>query len=108
MANYTEINPREPGVELTNSNLIDALKSEAQRRRRKPGAAKPLQANPERQKRCTCGTCAACIDNARWEAIFNAKFADPDYYKPRPVRGASSLDFLRPAQRPSSIRSIER
>jgi hypothetical protein len=31
-------------------------------------------------RRCTCGGCFECIDNARWERIFQAKFADPDYY----------------------------
>jgi len=30
--------------------------------------------------RCTCGACPACQDEARWERIFQAKFADPDYY----------------------------
>jgi hypothetical protein len=95
-------------VELTDSKIIDALKGEIQRRRRKAVQAKPVESKPDRQKRCLCGICTTCVDNARWEAIFNAKFADPDYYKSRPVRGASSLDWLRPAPRQSSIRSIER
>lgn len=30
---------------------------------------------------CRCGTCCSCRDNARWERIFETKFADPDYYK---------------------------
>jgi len=58
-----------------------------------------LQAAPKRPARsagrCRCGHCRACIDNARWERIFNEKFADPYYYEPRPVRHASSLDWLR-------------
>ena len=95
-------------MELTDQKLIDALKGEVQRRRRKPGTANLMEVKPDRQKRCLCGVCTVCIDNARWEAIFNAKFADPDYYKSRPVRGASSLDWIRPASRASSIRSIER
>jgi hypothetical protein len=45
--------------------------------------------------RCRCGQCRQCLDNARWERIFNEKFADPYYYDPRPVRHASSLDWLR-------------
>jgi hypothetical protein len=61
----------------------------------------------ERRKRCQCGGCTTCLDNARWEAIFNAKFADPNYYKSRPIRGGSSLDFMRPTPRPSPSRSIE-
>src|SRR5262249_708953 len=31
-------------------------------------------------QRCQCGQCPACEENARWERIFNEKFADPDYY----------------------------
>jgi hypothetical protein len=31
-------------------------------------------------RRCTCGTCKQCLENARWERIFNEKFGDPDYY----------------------------
>ena len=30
--------------------------------------------------RCSCGVCARCRDNARWERIFREKFADPSYY----------------------------
>lgn len=33
-----------------------------------------------RRKQCECGTCRACRENARWDAIFNEKFADPAYY----------------------------
>jgi len=45
--------------------------------------------------RCRCGHCRTCSENARWDRIFNEKFADPYYYEPRPVRHASSLDWLR-------------
>jgi hypothetical protein len=47
------------------------------------------------RKRCSSANCPQCLDNKRWELIFNAKFADPDYYKDRPVRHSSSLDWLR-------------
>jgi hypothetical protein len=30
---------------------------------------------------CRCGVCPACLDNARWERIFQQKFADPAYRK---------------------------
>ena len=46
-------------------------------------------------KPCKCGACAQCLDNAKWERIFNEKFADPDYYAPRPVERGSSLGWLR-------------
>jgi hypothetical protein len=44
--------------------------------------------------RCLCGSCSTCQD-ARWERVFQEKFADPDYYS-RGVesRGGSSLSGL--------------
>ncbi|HTQ56743.1 MAG TPA: hypothetical protein VMI94_19890 [Bryobacteraceae bacterium] len=30
--------------------------------------------------RCTCGQCRNCLENARWERIFQEKFANADYY----------------------------
>ena len=45
-------------------------------------------------KRCHCGTCARCREDARWERIFNERFADPDYYKERPARFGSSMGWL--------------
>ena len=33
-----------------------------------------------RQQPCRCGSCKACVGNARWERVFNEKFADADYY----------------------------
>ena len=44
-----------------------------------------------RTRRCSCGTCVRCIDNARWNRIFNEKFADPSYYGGLSVRQNSSL-----------------
>jgi len=44
---------------------------------------------------CTCGTCKECLENARWERIFDEKFADPDYYAPRVTSIASSLTSIR-------------
>ncbi len=46
-------------------------------------------------RRCKCGNCSTCLENARWDKIFNEKFADPNYYKPKPVRHTSSLGWLR-------------
>lgn len=45
-------------------------------------------------KRCRCGTCPRCREEARWERIFNERFADPDYYKSRPTHFGSSLGWL--------------
>lgn len=44
--------------------------------------------------RCQCGQCAPCRENARWERIFQEKFADPTYYMRQPVRQRSSLDGI--------------
>ena len=41
--------------------------------------------------RCRCGRCTTCQENDRWERIFQEKFADPNYYDPRPIRRTSPL-----------------
>lgn len=40
---------------------------------------------------CSCGACRQCRDNARWERIFNEKFADRAYYGRVQIRHNSSL-----------------
>ncbi len=50
-----------------------------------PRHADPVpQAAPARTRRssgrCTCGQCRNCQENARWERIFQEKFANSDYY----------------------------
>jgi hypothetical protein len=41
---------------------------------------------------CAIGcTCRTCCDNARWERIFQEKFADPGYYSNPITRNGSSL-----------------
>jgi excisionase family DNA binding protein len=42
-------------------------------------------------RQCRCGSCPSCQDSARWERIFQEKFADPDYYSRRVARNGSSL-----------------
>jgi hypothetical protein len=41
---------------------------------------------------CGCGTCTDCNENLRWERIFQAKFADPDYYARPGTRSGSPLN----------------
>jgi hypothetical protein len=53
----------------------------------------PAQVKPCRN--CRCGRCIRCIDEARWDRIFAEKFADPDYYRGRPVSQGSSLGWLK-------------
>jgi len=86
-------------LELSDPQIIDALLVGFIRtKRRVPKTTKPergvIATLPDR-KECRCGTCSQCIENERWEAVFNAKFADPDYYKARPVRHSSSLERVR-------------
>ena len=42
-------------------------------------------------RRCKCGHCKSCQENARWELIFQAKFADLDYYRRLTVPHVSPL-----------------
>ena len=86
-------------MDLSDPRIINnLLAGMAPRVRFTPTKAKLLlaaQSKTQRKKRCSCGTCHQCLDNKRWELIFNAKFADPDYYRDRPVTHASPLDSLR-------------
>lgn len=51
-------------------------------------------AHKAKKRMCRCGVCATCQDNARWERIFQSKFADPDYYVRRVIRHNSPLNCL--------------
>lgn len=85
-------------MELANPELIDALLHEPKpirpvRIRRAPAKARagvrvPLASKAPRPT-CVCGRCAECEENARWDRVFKAKFADPKYYRPRPPRRGS-------------------
>jgi len=44
-----------------------------------------------RPRSCSCGACDRCRDNARWNRIFEEKFADPSYYSGISIRHNSSL-----------------
>ena len=48
----------------------------------------------DRKVRCRCGQCYQCLENARWERIFEEKFSDPDYYTWRGVQHVSPLASL--------------
>jgi hypothetical protein len=85
-------------MELSESSVVAGLLDglERQPRPRAPRGRPDLE-RPSESKRvstprhCTCGTCAFCQDNARWERIFQERFADPEYYKRRGVKHVSSL-----------------
>ena len=79
-------------VELSDSKEIAALLAAQKQTQRPPAPPRVrLVARTARRHRCHCGTCSTCAENARWEKIFNEKFADPNYYKAQPVRHTSSL-----------------
>lgn len=88
-------------IRLTSEGAIDRIFETLSGGRRKPGprtvrladATKGAYVGP-RPKRCRCGKCPACTENARWERIFQEKFADPDYYKRPLSSGGSSLNWL--------------
>jgi hypothetical protein len=74
---------------ISNSQYADSSDARKAECRRAPARA------VKGRRSCHCGTCTPCLDNAKWERIFSEKFADADYYKPRPVWGGSSLGWLR-------------
>ena len=83
-------------MELSDPKTIAELLSAPDSAMR-PEPANPTGSNsPKRHRgvklsRCKCAACPRCRENARWERIFQEKFADPDYYAPRPVRHGSPL-----------------
>jgi len=50
-------------------------------KRVEPVVLKPVAKTGRGSARCTCGQCRTCQENARWERIFQEKFASPDYYR---------------------------
>ena len=54
-------------------------------------SAVPIRKRPAR---CCCGTCARCLDNAKWERVFRKKVEYPDYYRHISSRRGSSLSWL--------------
>jgi hypothetical protein len=76
------------------STILEIQSLRTSRRRGQDGNIKSCPGYRQKQ-RCSCGHCSVCCDNERWERIFNEKFADPDYYKERPLQQGSSLGWLK-------------
>ena len=69
-----------PGSAQECASLPEPRKPVAMPPRMEP-AMQPQQAKTRRAAgRCTCGQCRNCQENARWERIFQEKFANSDYY----------------------------
>jgi hypothetical protein len=81
-------------VELTDANIIEALIAGFPRNQQLKRAPIVQAVCRKRAGRCRCGRCPQCLDNLKWETIFDQKFADHDYYKPRPVSHCSALNSL--------------
>lgn len=86
-------------MELTEKKTLDMLLASGPtlvRRAIRHPKARP-DARPDYQapssksvsRRCRCGVCETCVENARWERIFQEKFADPTYYDTPPRRGST-------------------
>ena len=75
-------------MEFARNETISDLLDEIQLTRRQPNTRQPSNRSSQR---CGCGVCTTCQDNARWERVFNEKFADPLYYLPREIKRGSSL-----------------
>lgn len=78
-------------MELCDQNLIESLlQCPASPRVKSKDRVEPRRKGGARVK-CHCGRCGQCLENERWERIFQEKFADPDYYAPRIRLYGSSL-----------------
>ncbi len=91
-------------MELADPRMIEELMAtharistarQARRKRSSPPIEVTLSATRcPKVRRCRCGTCQRCVEEARWDRIFNERFADPNYYKNRTTTFGSSLGWL--------------
>jgi|NGEPerStandDraft_6_1074524.scaffolds.fasta_scaffold541457_1 hypothetical protein len=84
-------------MQLSNPQTIEALVASIGQpvrgsRHRAQAVVNPKPVRAHKASGCARGcTCRWCIDNARWERIFQEKFADPGYYSNPTTRNGSSL-----------------
>ena len=85
------------------NQLTEGFKAKQTGRRRAPrprmttrqASNKTVYGGPGgKSRRCVCGTCAGCEENARWERVFAEKFADPNYYSGPSIRYSSPLNTI--------------
>jgi len=88
-------------MELADPRLIEELLAVHARvargrpaRRKQSLLVKVSMVRSPKVRRCHCGACPRCREEARWDRIFNERFADPDYYKERPASFGSSMGWL--------------
>jgi len=86
---------RQESIASPSLHPADARPAKSQSSGRPLAGSQPEnRAAGRRRTPCRCGRCPQCLDDARWERIFAEKFADPDYYTPRPLRCSSPLESL--------------
>jgi len=84
-------------MQLGTSQTIEALLASIGQpargsRHRVPTTVVSKPVRPHKVSGCPRGcACRTCADNARWERIFQEKFADPNYYSNPISRNGSSL-----------------
>lgn len=91
-------------MELADPRMIEELMAtharistvrQARKKRSTPPPEMTMEgARAPKVRRCRCGTCQRCVEEARWDRIYNERFADPNYYKNRPTTFGSSLGWL--------------
>jgi excisionase family DNA binding protein len=97
---FVEQYGRTPQMELADPKSIEDLlwtepePRQVQPRPKKTASAAAACSSHGSDRRCRCGVCTPCKDAARWERIFQEKFADPDYYTRRIPQQGSSLNGL--------------
>jgi len=72
-------------------SLVVALKKSGQILETPRESASTARSGAESRRRCQCGRCRSCVDDARWERIFAEKFVDPNYYGRVVVKAESPL-----------------
>jgi hypothetical protein len=83
-------------MEISDPDVIQSLLEDIRNPRkqaRKPDDRYEAPTRKSMRRNCQCGRCAGCLTNLRWERIFQAKFADPEY-RNRPRKGGSSLRLV--------------
>jgi hypothetical protein len=64
------------------------------RKHERNAAAYEAPSSKSFRRRCSCGACLECQENARWLRIYREKFEDREYYKRRSVPLSSPLSDL--------------
>ena len=81
---------------LTRAQSHAAIPASAQpSARRNPDGVEDGRYRIQRRQLCKCGECRWCLDNLRWDRIFNERFADPTYYGSLTIRHNSALSEAR-------------